>query len=404
MRRAGGSNQDEVRRHNLSTVVRYVHRHGPTTRAELTTVTGLNRSTVADLVGDLAARGLVREGAAVPRGGPGRPSRLVEPASDRTAVLALEISVDSLAAAIVGVGGDVIERVRVDRDCATTAPEEIVRAVVGLAADVRRRLPRGTRIVGVGVSMVGVIRTSDGFVHVSPNLGWSDVPLGRMLRRALRTRVPVRMANDGDLGALAEHTRGAGTEVDNLLYLAGEAGVGGGVIVAGRPLEGAAGYSGEVGHVVVNPEGERCRCGARGCWETETSEIALLRRAGRPIDGGREAVARFLADAAAGDDVALAAVVHVARWLGIGIAGLVNVFNPQLVVLGGLFAELHPLATDVIEDAVQGHALAPAAAVVSVVPSALGVDSLLLGAAELAFTATIGDPTTVPIRRAVAAS
>ena len=148
------------------------------------------------------------------------------------------------------------------------------------------------------------------------------------------------IANEADLGALAEHTWGAGVGVHHLVYVSSEVGVGGGLVIDGHPLVGAAGCAGEVGHFQVNPLGERCRCGAIGCWETEIGGPAILRRVGIAEKNYRpEAVTRLLRKAAWGDPVALAAIEDVGRWLGTGLAGLVNVFNPQRVVLGGLARE-----------------------------------------------------------------
>lgn len=389
-----GANLDEVRRHNLSTVLGYVHRQGPTTRADLTALTGLNRSTIRDLVGDLSARGLVVEGDAVARGGPGRPSPLVSPAAERAVVLAIEISVDSIAVALVGVGGMAQQVERVER--IDVEPEAVVGAVIDLARPLLAGLGAQTRLLAAGAAIAAVSRQRDGLVHFGPNLGWREVPLAELLEAALDEGVKVRVGNDGDLGALAEHTRGAAVGVDDLLYLSGEVGVGGGIVTAGVPLAGATGYAGEIGHMLINPSGVACRCGAVGCWETETGEMGLLRHAGRAASGGRAAVADVLEAAASGEADAVAAVNETARWLGLGIGGLVNALNPEMVVLGGFFAALHELAADVIGKAAALQGLAVATAAARIVPSALGQDSVLLGAAELAFQEVLREPGSVP--------
>jgi predicted NBD/HSP70 family sugar kinase len=177
-----------------------------------------------------------------------------------------------------------------------------------------------------------------------------------------------------------------------VLFLSGEVGVGGGLIVDGAPLAGATGYGGEVGHVPVNPNGSRCRCGSIGCWETEVGEGALLRLAGHPPDAGREEVDAVLDEAAAGSESVLAALDSVGRWLGFGLAGLVNVFNPQVVVLGGLFGRIHPFVGDTLRTELERLALPQSREVVRVVPASLGVDAPLLGAAELAFEPLLADP------------
>jgi predicted NBD/HSP70 family sugar kinase len=178
------------------------------------------------------------------------------------------------------------------------------------------------------------------------------------------------------------------------VYIAGEVGVGGNVIADGRPLVGSAGYAAEIGHIPVNPAGTECGCGSVGCWETEIGERAMLVRAGRSPDGGRAAVAELLADAERGDEAARAALDHVATWLGTGIASLVNVLNPRVVVLGGTFGRIHPLVGNTVRASMEARALRPPAELVRIVPGELGENAPILGAAELAFEELLADPAT----------
>ncbi|MGH2383674.1 MAG: ROK family protein, partial [Candidatus Limnocylindria bacterium] len=317
---------------------------------------------------------------------------LVRPVADGTVVLAIEINVDSLAAAAVGFGGTVHELVRVDRPRGHLSLEEIVEDVVELVAPIRDRLALQESLVGVGVAVAGIVRRTDGLVRLAPNLGWRDAPLGSRLSAALRLPAPTHVANEADLGGLAEHRRGVAVGVDNMLYVTGEVGVGGNLIVGGQPVVGAAGYAGEIGHLPVNPEGSRCGCGSFGCWETEIGERAMLVHAGRPAAGGRKTVAALIEAAAAGEPQALAGLAHVGNWLGIGLAGLINVLNPSLVVLGGLFERIHPFVADQLADVLERRALPASRELVSIVPGTLGVDDPLLGAAEHAFEPLLADP------------
>ena len=218
---------------------------------------------------------------------------------------------------------------------------------------------------------------------MAPNLGWVDVPSGTSSPHALGDDVPIRVANEADLGALAEARRGAAVGADHILYLSGEVGVGGGIIVDGEPFIGAAGYGGEVGHMPVNPAGLACRCGSIGCWETEAGSQSLLRRAGRAATGGRDAIDELLAEAEAGSRVALGALEETGRWIGIGLAGLVNLLDPRLVVFGGLFGRIHPFVARIVEAELDRRALAAPRRLVRIVPSKLGVEASLRGAAEL---------------------
>ncbi len=384
---------ETVRRANLSAIVRELHLYGPLSRSDLVARTGLTRGAIRVLIGELAARGLATERSGTAAGTPGRPSVLVELDKRRAFVLGLDIAVDSLAAAVVGLGGSVERLVRVERPRAHLAPDDLVRDLTEIAAEV---LIAGSdhdrHLVGVGVAVVGIVRRSDGSVTMAPNLGWRDVPLSRAIATALGTNAPVWVANEADLGALAELRRGAAVGERDLIYISGEVGVGAGIFVDSHPLTGTAGFGGEVGHMPVNPAGLPCACGSIGCWETEVGERALLAHAGRPADGGRRAIDELLADATAGNEVALASVGAVGVWLGRGLAGLINAFNPRVVVLGGLFSRLFPLVESTIRTELDRLALPASRDAVRIMPSRLGTDAPIRGAAELAFDPLLADP------------
>lgn len=387
-----GQRSETVRRANLGAIVRELHLRGPQSRSELVARTGLTRTAIRALIGELVAGDLVVEERGAPVGAPGRPSPRVRPRPGGVAVLAVMIAVDSLAAALVGVGGSPIARVRIPRPRGHLSLDEIVGDVTELV----RRLPafeaRRGDIIGVGVAMAGLVRRDDGSVSSAPNLGWRDEPLGQRLAAALALDVPVHVGNEADLGAMAELRRGAARGADDLLLLWGEVGVGGGIIVDGKALTGVAGFAGEVGHMPLNPAGAICGCGSVGCWETEIGERALLRLAGRAEDGGLEEVEAVLVAARAGEAQALAALEHVGRWLGLGLAGLVNVLNPRVVVLGGLFARAYPFIEAAIEAELDRLALRGPRGLVRVTPGALDIDAPLIGAAELALEPFLSDP------------
>lgn len=387
-----GQRSETVRRANLSAIVRELHLRGSLSRSELVAWTGLTRSAIRSLVGDLVAGDFVVEDAAVRLGTPGRPSPQVRLVADKIVVIALEIAVDSLALAIVGLGGQVHWKERVDRPRAHSSVDDIVSDLANLVARAQDQRPTDDAPIGVGVAVAGLVRPTDGVVAVGPNLGWIDVPLGERLKSALGLDVPIAVANEADLGALAESRRGAARGADDVLYVHGEVGVGGGIIVGGRPLSGISGFAGEIGHMPINPQGRPCQCGSVGCWETEIGERALLERAGYPLEGGRMAVSALIADAADGRPEALASLDNVGRWLGIGLAGLVNVLNPRVVVLGGLFSPAFPYLVPSLTGALEARGLEAARRLVSVVPAYLGVDAPLLGAAELAFEPLLVDP------------
>ena len=389
---ARGVAAEELRRHNLATVLEHLHLNGSSTRSQLTTITGLNRSTVADLIGELIDLGLVGEGPGTVVSGPGRPSPVVYLRPEGAVVLAVEISVDSIAVGTIGTGGHIYNQIRIARPRGHIDPDNTLADITELARPLLDALPDNHNLAGVGAAVVGIVRRSDGFVHLAPNLGWHDLPLGEMLDERLDLGVPVRVANDADLGALSEYRRSDLGRIRHLVYVSGEVGIGCGVIANGAPLLGSAGYAGEAGHTLINPEGLTCRCGATGCWETECGEKALLRRVEAvAATSGLAAVDEVIQLADDGDAQTLQAIAETGRWLGVGISNLVNLFNPEVIVLGGLYYRLFEyLEAAVLEGA--HRALEASGGMVETRRSSIGTNAPLVGAAELALAELIDNP------------
>jgi predicted NBD/HSP70 family sugar kinase len=383
-----GTNQEAVRRHNLGTLLRHVHQRGTSSRAELTKGMGLNRSTIAGLVAELETLGAVVNTAAVGTSrGAGRPSVGVRIAPDGPFVVAVDLGVDRVVAARVGLGG--VVRERAETIIAGSEAWQVGSIVAGLVREVVAEAPITSPLVGIGISVPGMVRRGDGLIRLAPNLEWHDVSFGGIVLAALGVDVPVTLGNDADLGAVAEHQRGAGVGVDDLIYISGNVGVGAGVITGGRRLEGAGGYAGEIGHLRFNPVGKPCHCGNVGCWETEVGAHAIAKAIRCPQDrvpqlgavlDGYEKAPRELGD------------IGIA--IGQGLASLVNMFNPRVVVMGGYFDAMYTLVRAEIDEGLAEWALPAALESVSLTVPALGRDSVLLGAAEMAFEPLFIDPVT----------
>jgi predicted NBD/HSP70 family sugar kinase len=236
-----------------------------------------------------------------------------------------------------------------------------------------------------------MVRREDGVVRLGPHIGWVDEPLGAALDGIVAEGSSIAIGNVADLAALAEHTRGAAADSDNLIYLHGDVGIGGGIIAGGRPVAGHGGYGGEVGHIVVNPNGLACSCGSRGCWETEIGEHALLRAADRS-GTGREGILAIVDAAQRGDAGAQSAVREVGEWLGFGVANLVNIFNPETVPFGGTLREIYLAAAAQVRSRVNRNALPACREHLRLRTPELGDDAPLIGAAELAFGRILADP------------
>lgn len=374
---AGGRN-DLLRRHNLALVLRRVH-VAPLTRSGLTRESGLNRSTIGALVGDLVERGLVVEDEATGAGQVGRPSPVVRP-SDGPLAIAVNPEIDAVTVATVRLGGRVLAKERLPFP-APPAPEEAVRAVADSVGRLTSVAGPGHRILGAGVAMPGIVRRQDGLVRLAPHLGWRDVPFAGMLADALGLRVSA--ANDASLGAQGEWVFGAGRGVADLVYLNGGAsGVGGGIVSGGVLIGGATGHAGELGHTTVRSGGAVDTIGVRGTLESEVRRGALLEVLGLHRADPDELEAALRADGSA--DVRREVHRQVDA-LAIAIANAVNVLNPARIVLGGFLSALAAAAPSRLEKRVAERALPLLGERVDIRRAELGSDLLLIGAAELAF-------------------
>lgn len=383
-----------VRRANLSTVLAAVRQGGQASRSQLVSATGLTRSAIGGLVAELSELGLVRELGAPSDGSPGRPSQMARVNEAAVGALAVDIGVDGISVAIVGLDGGVVDTRRLARPRTAVPVAETVSDVGALARalGVDSSAVGERRLVGVGVAIAGLVDDSTGVVARAPNLGWVDVPLGSLLAEELGIGLPVFVGNDGDVGALAEARFGAAVGIADMVYVSAEVGIGGGVVVGGRRVAGRSGFAGEIGHMAVNPDGTACRCGSRGCWETEIGEMALLARGGREPTGGAPAIEEMREAATAGDAVALAAFDEHARWMGVGVSVLVNVFDPEVVVLGGFLGSVLPLIDEQLRTEVSRRVVLGASRTVELLPGALGAEAGVIGAAELAFEPLVDDP------------
>lgn len=390
-----GAPQTEVRQHNLAQVLRRVHLSGGVSRSELTRLTGVNRSTTGALVAALADAGLVREEAPTTHRSAGRPSPLVLPVPERAQAIALEVGVERIRVERVGLGGEVLERRTLLPEAAAPVTfEGTVGRLTGLVESLGAPTATGGAVAGIGIAVPGLVRRADGLVRFAPNLAWTDQPLAAVLSERLAppwNRLPIAIGNDADLGALGEHARGAARGYRDFVYLSANVGVGGGLFCGGRPVPGQGGYAGEIGHMIVNPDGNRCRCGARGCWETEIGTDVIIAAAGLPVPPDH-ALTGVVEAAKAGDEPAARALDEAARWLAIGLGNLAVVLSPQLVIFGGGLQDIHEATAERIAHygAITGlsHARAPYA----LRRSALGYRAPLVGAAELAFAPLLDDP------------
>ncbi|PWU49366.1 sugar kinase [Micromonospora globispora] len=385
---AGAVRQGSLRELNLAVVLRRIAAADrPPSRAEIAARTGLTRATVSAVVDDLIAGRLVTEADPAPRTGAGRPARGLVLAGDGPAGLGLEINVDYLAACVVDLAGAVRHHVVHRADLRPVSPADALTRLAALAADARAAAVRqGLTLAGAALAVPGLVGDG-GLVRLAPNLGWRDVDVPRLLAgHRLAEPVdgvpPLVVDNEANLAALGELHAGPPGPA-SFLHISGEVGIGAGIVLDGTLFRGARGWSGEIGHIPVHPEGRPCRCGGRGCLEQYAGQEAILAAAG--LAGAElpaDTAATRLADlAAAGDPVTLAALADAGTALGVAVAGVVNLLDLDTVVLGGGYAPLAPWLRPPVVAEISRRVLTAAWSPVTVRPAALGAQSAAVGGA-----------------------
>lgn len=398
------ADQATVRRLNLALVMRRLAT-GPRTRARLAEDTGLNKATVSSLIAELIDRDLVTEGH-IDRGGLGRPGRTVEIHPGGPRFIGAEVQTGYVEGVLTDLTGRVLARHRVAESLTDLGP---VRSLA-LVADVVRELgERGGEhpadVQSVHLAVPGLVDTDAGALSFAPNLHWSDVDVvGALHDRLGWPAARIGVDNDANMGAMAHWAVGDVAGTRNLIYLAGNAGVGAGLIVDGHIVRGASGFAGEVGHLAIGPSGRQCGCGRTGCWETAVGLTALLAAVAEPGDRLRdehidvEVRVQGVCDLiAAGDVRARRAVRDQARWLGTGVSMLCQVLDPDVVVLGGHYPALRDHLQGAVTRALQTAALPPGGLRTRVVFSPLRFSAVALGAAHVGIHQVLADPTLVPI-------
>ena len=380
-----GNNLDSVRRNNLSIVLDIVNRQGAVARAGVTRATGLNRSTVAAIVGRLVELRLVVESEPETPASVGRPSPMINP-DPACVAIAVNPELDAVTVAIVGLGGRVIARLRNPVDHAITAAE--TGEIVGRMLRTLQPELATKRVMGLGVAVPGLVRASDGLVRWAPHLDWTDEPIATILQTSTGYRTFV--SNDASVGAVAEHIFGAGIGVGDMIYLNGGAsGIGGGVIASGVLLGGAGGFAGEFGQNRPGIRSAADRTTTDGTLEDEVSRSRLL--AAVALEEADETTLALALDGSA-DAAVLDELSRQARVLSVALSNAVNVLNPELIVLGGFLAAVLRSDPDGLAALVAAQSTGPSAEGVSIVPAALGADLMLIGAAQLVFDELVADP------------
>ena len=371
-----------LRELNRLRVVDALRRAGTASRTDLARMTGISRTTVATLVSDLQARGLIVEtpDARAKPSGRGRPPVLLRLDAAAGAALGVDFGHRHVRVAVADLSSTVLAESLVELDV-DSAPEDALDAAAELASDVVAYAGLdGTKIIGAGVALSAPIDRHKGVQGSTVLPNWAGIRAGEELSR--RLEIPVELDNDANLGALAEVSFGAGRGLSDVVYVMMSAGVGAGLVLGGRLYHGATGIAGELGHVQVRPDGAVCRCGSRGCLETVASTGAILSLL-RPTHGADLTLGATLELVAQGDLPARRVVNDAGRAVGRALADLCNYLNPAAIVVGGELSLAGDALLDGVREEIDRYSLPGASEAVDVRAGILGDRAEVLGALAL---------------------
>ena len=403
-----------VRQINLSLIMQTLRTQAPVSRAGLAEATGLNKTTVSSLVQELTERNFVRE-VGLESGSTGRPAMMLalDPAAGY--IVSGEIGVDFISVICSDFAPEIIWRQQVSIN-----PEMGQRAILDRALSILNLAVQAgcsycDSLLGIALGVPGLIDRESGTLLFAPNLRWEDVPLMGLINSNFQA--PVFVNNEANLAALGEHYFGAAQGYNEVLYLSAGVGLGGGMLYNGRLFSGSAGMGSEFGHITMDPDGELCSCGNCGCWETQVSQKALFRYIREGFNGRNQVLSHMIngdlarltvpivVEAARQEDpVALEALELTGKYLGVGIASLINALNPELVVFGGILSLAWDFLRPAVEQEINQRALRWNRESSQVVPAKHGVDAAVMGGVATVYQAILLAPGATEIQTLQSAS
>jgi glucokinase-like ROK family protein len=402
------ADQALVRELNLSTVLRLVHSEAPLSRAQLAVLTGLNKSTVSSLVEELLARQLVRE-TGINSVGAGRPATLLEMNPKAGMIVGVELGVDFVSIVLTDFGANILWRKQVPADPTESQDKTLDQTQALIEEAIAFSQEVGSQILGLSFAIPGTVDLDNGDLIFAPNLNWHNVPLRRRFSQS--TGLKVFIENDANAAAIAEHLFGAAQLLRDFVFVFIGVGLGGGLFLNGQLYRGKGGYAGEIGHthIMAEPFNMPCHCGNLGCWETYANQDALIRRVQARMDGQTGSLIQGLMDkenaplslsiikraADAGDGDAVASLNEVGVAIGSGCAGLVNIFNPEKIILGGPISMAGDYLLPAIKQSVNQRSIPENVVQTEVSLSAFGSDASLIGAAAIVIDDILTNPTHV---------
>ena len=367
---------NDIRNINQTVLLHLIRERQPISRVDIARITGLRPGTISSIVNRLIKKGVIFEGAAGPSSG-GRKPTYLNINAENAYVLAVDIGVRDTAYAVSDFNGRILKQKSLITD---GDPREFLEKLAGqITSLINGHYPKA-KFAGVGVSVPGLIRRETGEVAVSPNLGWTNLPIKQILEKKLV--LPVYVENDANAAAFSELWYGPLEEikVKTLLYILVVDGLGCGLIINGELHVGSKVGMGGFGHMCIEPNGELCSCGRKGCWETLASESATIARYHRLMSNRNGSITTsitdILAQANRGEPKALAALNATAEYLGEGIASLAHGLSPETIVVGGEIASAWNILGPVINERVKSQYIIPEVARIEIRPASVQRPSL----------------------------
>nr|WP_209437870.1 ROK family transcriptional regulator [Mesobacillus selenatarsenatis] len=317
-------------------------------RADIANVTGLNKTTVSSLVTELLEDELIYEsGPGISSGG--RRPVILHFNRNTGYAIGVDIGVNYVLAVLTDLKGKII--VEKSQNVNRTSYSSIISTVQTMIQSLMDEMPNSRYgIVGIGVGVPGIVN-KEGSVLLAPNLGWTNIQLKEDLEKTFN--VPIIIENEANAGAVGEQQFGAGLDYENILYVSAGIGIGVGIILNKELYQGKSGFSGEMGHMIIELNGKRCNCGSRGCWEAYASENALLEMAGENIDS----LESLIEQAKNGEKTAIELFEKIGQYLGFGINNIINTFNPDQVIIGNRLASIREWIEEPILSTIENHTL-----------------------------------------------
>ena len=405
------ADQASVRELNLSLVLRVIYNEAPISRAQLAARTGLNKSTVSSLVEELMNYRLIHE-TGINSVGTGRPATLLEINPLVGCIVGVELGVDFVAVVLTDFIGKILWRQMAAADPTDDQETTLARTLSLVSGAITACREKGLNLLGLGVAAPGTVDVEEGILIFAPNLQWRNVPLRAIFSQY--TGLKVFVENDANSAAVAEHLFGAVRECKNFIFVFAGVGIGGGLFLNGQLYRGHNGYAGEIGHspIMAEPFQSSCHCGNRGCWETYANQHSIFQRVRERLEAKRSSIIPKLLEeqnvslsiaiikqaADKEDSEARASFAEAGTAMGQGITSLINIFNPEKVILGGPLSIAGDYLLPAIKDTVSQHSLPETVQHADVLLSMFGSDASLIGAIAIVVDDILSNPTQVERR------